>query len=105
MKPEFNKERAMEILNKQVLVGITICDHAENILEQRQFHGEIVRVDETEGIMIKINNSSEEYTLPPVTEAFKEAPPGEYRLRATGEVVTNPDLLTTWTIKKPDKMC
>jgi hypothetical protein len=33
--------------------------------------------------------------------AFQPAPPGEYRLKSTGEIVVDPDLLSTWTIRRP----
>jgi len=39
--------------------------------------------------------------LPPEPEAYEPAPPGEYRLRSTGEVVVDPDYLTTWTVGSP----
>jgi hypothetical protein len=42
------------------------------------------------------------YWLPPDGRAFEEAPPGEYRLRSTGEVVIDPDYLATWTITHGD---
>ena len=40
----------------------------------------------------------EPFTLPPDPEAFEAAEPGQYRLRTTGEVVTDPDFLTIWTV-------
>lgn len=36
--------------------------------------------------------------LPPTLEPFAKAEPGDYTMRETGEVVSNPDLLCTWTI-------
>jgi hypothetical protein len=41
------------------------------------------------------------YTLPPDTRSIEVAPPGEYRLRATGEVVCNPDYTVTFSISRP----
>lgn len=37
--------------------------------------------------------------LPPHREAFEGAEEGEYRLRATGEVVVNPDLFAKFRIR------
>jgi hypothetical protein len=34
-------------------------------------------------------------------EAFEAAPPGEYRLRSSGEVVVNPDYITSWVVEAP----
>jgi hypothetical protein len=42
--------------------------------------------------------SGETYSLPPDYSNIFAAPPGEYRLRVTGEVVANPDYTTTWSI-------
>lgn len=98
-RPEFDQERARSMVGKHVIVGLTYCDHNDVVLERVQFHGELIGVDE-QLITIKLNNS-EEVTLPPDLSAFTEAPPGEYRLRSTGEVVTDPDLLAQWTIQKP----
>jgi len=39
--------------------------------------------------------------LPPDLRAFQDAPPGEYRLRSTGEVVVDPDFISSWTINRP----
>ena len=51
---------------------------------------------------IRLSGDGGDYTLPPHLEAFEPASPGEYRLHGTSEVVTNPDLLTTWTINKTE---
>ncbi|GAB5895435.1 hypothetical protein [Mycolicibacterium mageritense] len=49
--------------------------------------------------MIEIESpGGETFTLPPAPESFSPAPPGEYRLRSTGEVVTDPDYLATRTV-------
>jgi len=42
-------------------------------------------------------------TLPPMTGAFHAANSGEYRLRSTGEIIKDPDVLTTWSITEPVK--
>ncbi|WP_368294376.1 hypothetical protein [Dehalobacter sp. TBBPA1] len=89
-------------INKHIIVGIAYLDHEENFIEQVQLHGDILRINDSEGIVIQLSNSEKEYKLPPNISAIKEAPPGEYRFRSTGEVVVNPDFMTTWTIKKPN---
>ena len=80
---------------------MTYLDHNEELLEQKQFHGDIVRIDDHEGIVIKLRDSGNEFKLPPDISSLTPAPEGDYRLRATGEVVLNPDLMTTWTLTKP----
>jgi len=42
-------------------------------------------------------------SLPPDLRSLKPAPAGEYRLRATGEIVRDPDYLATWVVvDEPD---
>jgi hypothetical protein len=98
-----DQELAASYIGKHLLVGITYLDHEDNFIEQKQFHGNIVRINEPEGIVIRLHDSDQEYKLPPDLNALQEAPKGEYRLRATGEIVVDPDLLTTWTLNKPKR--
>ena len=100
-KPKFDQKAATSFLGKHLLVGVTYLDDQEKFLEQKQFHGTIVRVNEHEGIVVSLNNSREEFKLPPDLGSLKEAEPGEYKLRSTGEVVVDPDLITSWTSTKP----
>ena|SRR5687768_5532482 len=88
-------------IGKHLLIGMTYLDHDESFLEQKQFYGTIVRVNEVEGIVVKLHNSEEEFKLPPDLNSLQSAPKGEYRLHSTGEVIIDPDLLTTWTLTKP----
>ena len=44
----------------------------------------------------------DEFTLPPDLKNVKKAPAGEYKLHSTGEVVVNPDLLSTWNLYAPE---
>jgi hypothetical protein len=100
-KPLFDKERAQSYIGKHILIGLTYHDHEDNFIEQKQLHGVIVRVDEVQGIVVKLHNSEEEYKLPPDLRSFKEAPKGKFKLHSTGEIIINPDLLTTWIVNKP----
>lgn len=98
-RPPFDHALAAELLGKHVLVGITKLDHEGNLLEQIQCHGDVIVADERDGFCFKLRGTREgEFEwLPPDTRAFVPAPPGEYRLRSTGEVVADPDYTTTWT--------
>jgi len=40
-------------------------------------------------------------TLPPMTNAFHPANSGEYRLRSTGEIIKDRDVLAPWSITEP----
>ena len=101
-KPPFDASLAVEMVGKYVLVGLTYVDPQQNVLEQKQVHGTIIRADETKGFAVKLRgpDEGETFWLPPDLRSFQDAKPGEYRLRSTGEVVVNPDLLSTWTIDR-----
>lgn len=90
------------IVGKIILVGLTYTDSKENIIERKQFHGKIVDADNENGISILIDGKKDIFCLPPDLSAIQIASPGEYRLNKTSEVVVNPDLLSTWIIKKPE---
>jgi hypothetical protein len=60
-------------------------------------HGDIVGVDD-QAITMQLHGSDDEFTLPPDLDSLRSAPEGAYRLRSTGEVVVNPDLLSTWEV-------
>lgn len=96
-----DQELAASYIGKHLLVGITYLDHDGNFIEQKQFHGNVVRINEHEGIVLQLHDSDQEYKLPPDLNSLQVAPKGAYRLRSTGEIVVDPDLLTSWTINKP----
>ena len=86
------------IVGKHVLVGMTYVDYNEDVIEQK--HGVIVSADEV-AVYVSAPDSSEPFWLPPHLESFQEAVAGDYRLRETGEIVSDPDLLATYTIYPP----
>jgi hypothetical protein len=92
-----------DLVGARVLIGLTIEDQATGETKLSQLHGVVTAVDPKKGIFLELagKRSGEVYTLPPDTRSFRRAPAGEYRLRQTGEVVTNPDFLTTWTVVRP----
>jgi len=89
------------VVGKTILVGIAYLDSKDTLIEQIQFFGTITAADKHKGIIIKKENIDEEFTLPPDINSISVANAGEYRVRSTGEVIVNPDLLTTWTVNKP----
>jgi hypothetical protein len=96
----FDNERAQSLLGKYALIGLNYYDHDGTLLEQVQVHGAIVAID-ADVLTIRQRGSGEDFTLPPDLDAFQDAAPGEYRLRTTGEVVVNPDVLAYWSIRRP----
>jgi hypothetical protein len=87
---------------KHVLVGLTYVRSDGSVDDQLQFHGQIVEAGE-ETVTVERADNGELFTLPPDAEAFEAAEPGEYLLHSTGEVVLDPELLSTWTIQAPDR--
>jgi len=87
------------MLGKLLVVGITYLDDDEGVDEQVQFAGTVLAVEPL--VSIDRGEGLDPFTLPPEEDAFEPAPPGEYRLRATGAVVVDPDFMTTWTVHKP----
>ena len=98
--PVWDEEAAARLDGALVLVGITYLRPAGP--EQVQFFGTVISVDRS-GITLRLGGEreGESYELPPALEAFEPAPPGEYRLRSTGEIVTDPDYTTSWEITPP----
>lgn len=88
-----------DIIGKVLLVGVTHYTHDNKIINQEQFWGKVVKANEKQVLLQKDNG--EVVSLPPDLRSTRPAPPGEYRLRSTGEIVVNPDYLATWyTVKK-----
>ena len=100
--PEFDEDLAQSYVGRTIIIGLTYLDHAGNFLEQRQLHGEIVSAGR-DGIEIALAGkfAGQTWNMPPTLEGIRSAPAGDYRLRETGEVVVDPDLMSTWTITKP----
>lgn len=105
-RPTWDAEQAEELVGKYALVGLTFIDHEDHVIGQVQRHGRIVEADARRGIAISLVAhgrpwDGEIYRLPPDLRAFAEAPAGEYTLRSTGEVIADPDVTASWTIKNP----
>ena len=100
-KPRLDQSLAASYIGKHVLIGVTYLDHKDSFIEQKQFHGRIIRINDTEGIVVQLANSGSEFKLPPDLRGIETARKGEYRLRSSGEVVVDPDLIANWTINKP----
>ena len=87
-----------ELVGKILLVGITYYTSSNEIIEQKQFYGTVTEANESV-ICIKQSDGTE-FILPSDLSATKRARPGEYKLRSTGEIVTNPDFFATWNLIK-----
>jgi RNase P/RNase MRP subunit p29 len=100
MANDRDEHQAASLVGKHALIGLTYVDADGTVRRQVQIHGRITAVDETK-VTMRLHGSDQEFTLPPDLAIFEPAQPGEYRLRSTGEVVVDPDLLASWTITAP----
>ena len=100
-EPYFDNDEAQGYIGKHILVGVTHRNHQDEITGIEQFHGEIIRASREEGIIIRLNGSTEERWVPPDLTRLEPAPPGHYRLKATDEIVVDPDFLSSWTVYPP----
>ncbi len=88
-----------DLIEKTILIGLTYYTADDEFIERRQYWGTVIESNE-KGIIVRLNNG-ELFELPPDLSSTEIAPPGEYRLRSTGEIVVDPDYLTTWNINRP----
>ena len=88
------------IIGKYLLIGITFLDDAGEVIEYFQIYGPIVVVDNSKGIVIEKTDGSRHFSIPPDMENRHPARKGQYRLRSTGEIVDDPDFISTWTVEK-----
>ena len=82
---------------KVFLIGLTFIDKKGELIEQYQTYGTVLELT-NEGL-IRIKRKDETiFQMPYDKETINKAENGEYRLRATKEVVINPDYIMTWEI-------
>jgi hypothetical protein len=94
----FDDALAENLIGKTLLIGITHTDSQGKMLSRSQIFGLVTIANRVQGICIRISQSNEEKWFPPDTRGIEPARPGQYRNRATGEVVNDPDYLGSWTI-------
>lgn len=97
-----------DILNKTCLIGLTYVNTDGDILKLAQYAGTVTKVDEEEGITIKLNevaghtyeNGAPNFHLPPSLDAWFVAPKGHYKNSAHHIDMVDPDYMVTWDIVK-----
>ena len=91
---------AEHLLGSIVIVGLAYVDPEGQCMGLFQIYGVVTVADKERGIAVECHGQiwdGQEHWLPPVTAAFHKAKPGRYRLCSTGEVIFDPDYLTSWT--------
>ena len=78
-------------------MGLTYVDERGEYLSSTQFCGRVL--DVRDGVVVVANAEAREpVVLPAEAAAYSRAASGRYTLRGTGEVVVDPDFITTWTV-------
>jgi hypothetical protein len=93
----FDDALAKVLIGKSLLIGITNTDSEGRLIARSQIFGVVIIADRAKGICIQESKTGQEKWFPPDTRGIKPAPPGEYRNRATGEVVNDPNYFGSWT--------
>jgi hypothetical protein len=103
-RPSMTESEAQKYIGKYILVGITQEDAFGKVTGQFQVHG-VIELVAPDGVTIALRGTrqGEYYVIPPVLSDLDPAEPGEYRLHSTGELVIDPDYMTSFTITPPQK--
>ena len=83
------------IIGKTVLIGVTYFDTNGKETGRGQWWGTILAFNLQQGLLVDLSNSGKRHAFPPIPDAFREAKPGYYELKSSGEVIENPDYLYT----------
>jgi hypothetical protein len=100
----WNDDEAKWLVGKFALVGVThVAADGETVTGQDEYYGRIESADRDKGIEMACEGrcAGRKIVLPPDLTAFHRAEPGEYRLKASTEVVNDPDVLAIWSIVEP----
>ena len=88
------------MIGKRILVGITYLGSGDEPDRTVQLAGTVTAV---EPLVTIDHGQPEPFTLPPLQDAYDAAPAGRYTLQESGEVVEDPDFVTTWTVSPPEE--
>lgn len=102
----WDQQKADSLIGKYAPVGITrLAPDGKTVKSQTQYHGRIIAADRANGFKIECEGAlaGKIMGLPPDLRPFKPAASGEYKLRSTGEIVNDPDVLASWSIVEPSK--
>jgi len=101
-RADFDAAAMNTYLGKYILIAFTYVDASGKAVESIQMHGVIESATE-QGITVSLKGEreGESWTMPADATALSPADPGRYQLPETGEIVENPDFITTWMVQKP----
>jgi hypothetical protein len=94
--PDPDPERVQQFLGRTLLIGVSYQSHDGQLLERKQFFGPITEITRKRGIVIHDEITDADCCLPPDLEQLHPAKKGNYTLKASGRVITDPDYTTQW---------
>lgn len=92
-------ERLAHLVGHRLLVGVTFRTADGTVLRREQFCGPVLEVGD--GVVV-VDRGDEPAVLPADEDAYELAQPGTYTLSSTGEVVVDPEFVTTWDVVVED---
>lgn len=89
-----------QCLGKTCVVGLTYFDLKETIVDQKMLGGEIIKVDEENGLTLRLHGQGDnaEFIFPANLSCWFIAPKGDFHTHNAQIKLTNPDYLVTWDI-------
>ena len=84
------------LLGKTLLIALIIIPVMASFSSRSSFSVHSTEITRRRGIVIRDEITASEYCLPLDLDNIHPAKKGEYRLRASGRVVTDPDYTTVW---------
>ncbi|GAB3245726.1 hypothetical protein [Kineosporia babensis] len=90
-------EQLSVMVGHRLLVGITFLDESGNVTNAQQFCGRVLEV--ADGVVVvERPGEPEPAVLPADVAAYRKAQSGRYTLRDTGQIVIDPDFVSTWQV-------
>jgi hypothetical protein len=86
------------IEGKIVLIGLSFINTEGELIERYQTHGFIEGLTEL-GILRIIQPDNTTFQIPYDHDTFNKAEPGDYRARATGIIIKDPDFIISWEVE------
>jgi hypothetical protein len=95
----FDVEKPETLIGRTIIVGMTYLDRNGAVARRAQHFGRITSIADWN---ISIEREGQGvFRIPYDIRALSVAAKGTYRLRETGEEITDPDLLSNWTVEAP----
>ncbi|HYY10351.1 MAG TPA: hypothetical protein VE781_05395 [Kineosporiaceae bacterium] len=79
-------------------MGVNVRSPDGQLLHREQFCGRVLAVADGTVVVERPHAPAQPAVLPADFAAYDEAAPGRYVLQTTGEVVVDPDFVTTWDV-------